>query len=556
MSEDINEDSWLYGTENTDIKDSNEKENDLENAETVDENNDSNIDKVEGKEETTENVDSNQQKQVSIEDDPAMEMEEQEESQMTIHISGEETENLANGKSKGTDEDYSEDDSDDDDINIVINSIKTGPVYTKQRQNFLVPNVVCQTEKKPTSGKFSIEEFESMGSINGVSVHEFSIDSLDEKPWRKPGADITDYFNYGFNEDTWRAYCERQKRIRINESGVGLQALTAALSGMPNPQPNTYNQQQGQTPQVISSTGFMSNNRTLTPVSNTDKYSGQMRSRNSFPPSQQLARENAIQVMTAECRDYSKMNFAGGHDDSFFENDGYNYGFEPTQDLQWLNQVNKSWQPTGIKELTLDPGLVGPPAEMSNHSAPEMGQHPMMNIPQPTGMTPSTTIPRPIESLMLPPKVAPPFPNRDWNKDWERDKDMHYKDREREIRSRDKDRIRESRDRDSIIERERSDRDRSDREYNRERERTDDKKRSRDKSRERNKEKSEESDESREKRRRDRGRERDRDRERSSRRDSSRTREKSKRRSKSHEKSSDRKEKRDKKKVKEKNGSE
>lgn len=28
------------------------------------------------------------------------------------------------------------------------------------------------------------------------------------------GADITDYFNYGFNEVTWRAYCAQQKMMR------------------------------------------------------------------------------------------------------------------------------------------------------------------------------------------------------------------------------------------------------------------------------------------------------------------------------------------------------
>lgn len=41
------------------------------------------------------------------------------------------------------------------------------------------------------AGKFSIEEFESIGTINGIPAHEFSIDALEEKPWRKPGADIT-----------------------------------------------------------------------------------------------------------------------------------------------------------------------------------------------------------------------------------------------------------------------------------------------------------------------------------------------------------------------------
>ena len=40
------------------------------------------------------------------------------------------------------------------------------------------------------------------------------IDQLTEKPWRKPEVDLTDYFNYGFNEDTWRLYCKRQQEIR------------------------------------------------------------------------------------------------------------------------------------------------------------------------------------------------------------------------------------------------------------------------------------------------------------------------------------------------------
>lgn len=63
------------------------------------------------------------------------------------------------------------------------------------------------------SGKFTVEEFDQPGMINGVPAVDYNLDSLEDKPWRKPGADITDYFNYGFNEDTWRAYCERQKRF-------------------------------------------------------------------------------------------------------------------------------------------------------------------------------------------------------------------------------------------------------------------------------------------------------------------------------------------------------
>ena len=73
-------------------------------------------------------------------------------------------------------------------------------------------------------GKFSVDDFEGTGPINGVPAQDFSLDSIEEKPWRKPGADLTDYFNYGFTEETWRAYCDRQKRLRY-ESGNAMPML-------------------------------------------------------------------------------------------------------------------------------------------------------------------------------------------------------------------------------------------------------------------------------------------------------------------------------------------
>jgi pre-mRNA 3'-end-processing factor FIP1 len=35
-----------------------------------------------------------------------------------------------------------------------------------------------------------------------------------EKPWRNPGTDISDYFNYGFDEFTWALYANKQESIR------------------------------------------------------------------------------------------------------------------------------------------------------------------------------------------------------------------------------------------------------------------------------------------------------------------------------------------------------
>lgn len=37
--------------------------------------------------------------------------------------------------------------------------------------------------------------------------------AIAEKPWRKPGSDISDWFNYGFDEISWEAYCYRRRDL-------------------------------------------------------------------------------------------------------------------------------------------------------------------------------------------------------------------------------------------------------------------------------------------------------------------------------------------------------
>jgi len=63
------------------------------------------------------------------------------------------------------------------------------------------------------------------------------------KPWRRPGTDITDYFNYGFDEFTWSMYKEKQKAMsgtlkEIKEQDEQFKLLMSggfpALPGMPS----------------------------------------------------------------------------------------------------------------------------------------------------------------------------------------------------------------------------------------------------------------------------------------------------------------------------------
>lgn len=44
--------------------------------------------------------------------------------------------------------------------------------------------------------------------------------SEDEKPWRRPGTDLTDFFNYGFDEFTWASYCLKQDTLRKEVTGT------------------------------------------------------------------------------------------------------------------------------------------------------------------------------------------------------------------------------------------------------------------------------------------------------------------------------------------------
>ncbi|KAI9175311.1 cleavage polyadenylation factor subunit fip1 [Blastocladiella emersonii ATCC 22665] len=67
----------------------------------------------------------------------------------------------------------------------------------------------------------------------GKPITEVPVESFDDKPWRRPGEDITDYFNYGFNEDTWRMYCDRQRVLREEQTTrrrMGLHTLPSSTS--------------------------------------------------------------------------------------------------------------------------------------------------------------------------------------------------------------------------------------------------------------------------------------------------------------------------------------
>lgn len=495
MAEEGNEDSWLYGSGDQAENDAAAHKSD-DTRTSASDSGASPRTSYAGDDETAKDVTSREPRDEDNMDtgepeevvpNPADEMEEAEDGE---RLSGEEN---------------SESEEDDDDINVVIGDIKSGPNYNIKQRGAAgaaaASGTATATDKsgKPVpGGKFNMEEFESVGTINGVAAHEFSIDSLEEKPWRKPGADITDYFNYGFNEETWRMYCERQKRMRQNESGVGLQGLMVA------PAMTAHSQ-------VDRSAG--PGGRTLTPIANDNSKYGALTSmpgqrRAGPPPTRRMAgpidvigggptgngmgkQENVIQVMTAERREYSRPGMPGGgkfdmpppvfqggpggpppHGPSgprsmggdmmdAFGDEFNSYGYEPTQDSQWGagggGGVNPGWGPGGLNVM---PQMV--PAPMG----PGMGMPPQMM----QGMPPHQ---------QMPPHQRPPM-----DRPSDRDRSMRAERSDREARDRERDRSeRGDKDRSSTSDR----RSRTEREGSRRRDRSRSRERSRRRSRSREK---------------------------------------------------------------------
>ncbi|KAF3066484.1 Pre-mRNA polyadenylation factor FIP1 [Daldinia childiae] len=52
--------------------------------------------------------------------------------------------------------------------------------------------------------------------ITQINIDEDLPDN--DKPWRKPGTDLSDYFNYGFDEFTWALYAAKQDNVRSEYS--------------------------------------------------------------------------------------------------------------------------------------------------------------------------------------------------------------------------------------------------------------------------------------------------------------------------------------------------
>ena len=70
--------------------------------------------------------------------------------------------------------------------------------------------------------------------LNVSSALDIEIEKLPSKPWRKPEANISDYFNYGMDEASWLEY--RKEQLKLREKNGGSNEVPGMNKAMMMPQ--------------------------------------------------------------------------------------------------------------------------------------------------------------------------------------------------------------------------------------------------------------------------------------------------------------------------------
>ncbi|KAM4695992.1 uncharacterized protein WCC33_014712 [Rhinophrynus dorsalis] len=272
-----------------------------------------------------------------------------------------------------------EEDSDqdsDDDVRVTIGDIRTGLPSCMGSAG----NADVRTARGyGASGKLQQKgiDFSAPGCINGIPVLEVDLDSFDEKPWRKPGADLSDYFNYGFNEATWKVYCEKQRQLQM-----GLDS-----SYHPNSKENRITVQQGRT-------GNSDNSRENGSV-NTELKSnvcGEGKAKSAPEASANRKSGGTIDVVC-----------------SITTVEGRRWDTHESEDIPIQVIGDQGYKPhTTIQHQQPPPPLLPPPTITMNHPPP-----PFSGLPLPPPFfqrpPPTTQAPPPLHPpALLPPPLLPP----------------------------------------------------------------------------------------------------------------------------------------------------
>ncbi|XP_007891897.1 pre-mRNA 3'-end-processing factor FIP1 [Callorhinchus milii] len=276
------------------------------------------------------------------------------------------------GEDEHGDEDDSDSDSDDDDVKVTIGNIKTQYMGTPMNLNLKTgrPYGSSVTAKLHHRGI----DLDTSGNINGLPVIEVDMELFEDKPWRKPGADQSDYFNYGFNEETWKSYCEKQRRLQL-----GLDPI------LPSGSESKISVQQGRTGNAEKDT----ENIVVKPDFKSEFTSPPgVRMKAGPPPNRKLA---------------GTIDVIGGHTGPIRRVEGRRrdkHGGDESA-IQVLGDHGNKRPPFGPPTGPPPPPMPGPPPHFLNPPPPTSAGPPPMHPP---GMPP----PGPLPGLFPPPMPPPP----------------------------------------------------------------------------------------------------------------------------------------------------
>ena len=139
------------------------------------------------------------------------------------------------------------------------NSLRPAPPMMKQLR---VEDAVFPSQWRPGVGmklpgqtRVSPEEYKEFLALGHGDIFDIELDWVVEPPWRYPGIDPGDFFNYGMNDNTWKNYQDRVKRFRI-EYTMHNQIQTMDQSQSQSQQQNQQNMHQNMQQQQRPGSGM------------------------------------------------------------------------------------------------------------------------------------------------------------------------------------------------------------------------------------------------------------------------------------------------------------
>ena len=118
------------------------------------------------------------------------------------------------------DGDDDDEDSDDDGFKITIDKDKIEEAKTSY-QTFGLNKPSARPAPTEKKGKFSVDEFDQLGSINGQVSVEYDLESIEDKPWRQPG--ILNFFTF---MQWWR---RRGRVLAYGDCGPGFDPSVTSI---------------------------------------------------------------------------------------------------------------------------------------------------------------------------------------------------------------------------------------------------------------------------------------------------------------------------------------